>query len=169
MSINQLLLPSDDSKIESWKNLGLNNLHVKSLYVNSSALLFNRFDSTIQVNTYDGANNIVDAGVFSLNVHGSLVGHSITISIAAMSHTATNVFNYFGFQLPAGFFPNTVNSGLYLINLTFPPGAASNVVSRYTVTTSGIVRIFVDLNSANSVIGEIFLAPEQSIIISNTN
>ncbi len=165
MSIpNQLIYSASVTDNLSYKSLGLKSLHVQDLTVNSQPLLFNRFDSTIQVNTYDGADNLVTADVFSVNVHGSLVGHAITITIAAMAYTAPGAFNYFGFQLPTGFIPNTLNSSLYLVTKNGTVAA-----SKYAVSTSGIVKIFGTIAAANFANTDTFASPEQSIIFSNAN
>lgn len=164
MSINQLLLPSNDAHIESWKNLGLNSLHVKSLTVNSHPMTFNVLDATIPVNTYDGANNLVTADVFSLNVHAVLVGHIVVLTIAAFGYTAPGAFNYFGFQLPAGFIPNTINVGLLQATLN-----TTVEVTKYSITSGGQVRISGDLASNNFVLNDIFGSLQQTITYDNSN
>lgn len=164
MSYNQLLYSNTASDSESYKNLGLNSLYVKSLTVNGSPLTFKKSDLTIQVNTYDGANNLVTADAFSVNVHAIIVGHIVMITIGAITYTAPGAFNYFGIQLPSDFHPNTFNSGLLLhaIGSTFSE-------NKYGVITGGQIRISKDLNSSNFSSGEVFTAPQQTITYCNDN
>ena len=164
MSINTVLYSGTAKDSDSWKQLGLKSVHTESLVVNGNPLVFDKFDSTIQVNTYDGANNIVTADVFSLNIHAVLVGHIVVLTIAAISYLAPGAFNYFGFQLPTDFIPNTINTGLLLCVLN-----STYAETKFTITATGQVRIFKNLAAANFALNDTFAASQQTITYDNSN
>lgn len=164
MSTNQLLYSATATDNESWKSLGLNSLHVQNLTVNGHPLTYDKLDATVQVNTYDGSNNLVTADVFSVNIHAILVGHIVVLTVAAMGYTAPGAFNYFGFQLPSDFFPDTLNSSLYLVSVNATFGA-----SKYAITNTGQVRIFKDANATNFALNDVFASPQQTITYDNSN
>lgn len=164
MSINSLLYKGSPTHIETWKKLGLDSLHVLDLVVNGHPLVFENADFTIPVNTYDGSNNLVTADVFSLNIHAIRVGHIIVLTIAAITHTATNTFNYFGFQLPTDFIPNSINSGLLLSTINSVVEA-----NKFTITTTGQFRISKDLASTDFVSTDQFAQSQQTITYDNSN
>ena len=165
MSINTVLYSGTSKDSDSWKQLGLKSLHTEDLVINGKSLIFDKFDSTIPVNTYDGANNLVTSDVFSLNIHAINVGHIVVMTIAQIGYTAPGAFNYFGFQLPsADFIPNTINSSVLLCSV-----GGTFATNKYTITTTGQVRIFKDLNASNFALGDVFAAPQQTITYDNTN
>lgn len=165
MSIpNQLIYSASATDNLSYKKLALKSLHVKDLVVNSHPLVFDKLDANIVVNTYNSSNVLVTADVFSLNIHAILVGDIVSLTLPLISYTATGTFNYFGFQLPADFFPNTTNTGLLLVRLAGVSGT-----SKFIVTSTGQVQIFKDLASTDFANLDAFASSQQTILYDNTN
>lgn len=164
MSITNFIAQGPSEIAQTWTNLKVHRINTKTLFIDDEALPYKKSDTTIQVNTYDGANNLVTSDVFSLNIHIVKFNHSVILTIPAIFHTATTVFNYFGFQLPTDFIPIAINNGLIISLLN-----GTTQVSKFTITTTGQVRIPRDLASTNFAISDTFSAIQQNIGYGTSN
>lgn len=159
MSIQNILV--DNNLTLFCKNLAISN----ELSIKGHLLIFDRIDQSFSVSTYDDIDNLVNANVTTVNAHIVLVGDEIILSLNGIGpYTSPGVFNYFGFQLPAAFFPNQINQAVYIAVVN-----GIVVTTLFEIEASGRCKIFKDLQKDNFALNDTFDSIQQSVLYCNTD